>query len=92
VAGSAGDRITAEFGEGGEDGMTDTITLSPRELQVITAIAMGRTEDQIALELGISPRTVRRYKSDIRRKCETFSMPHTVYVVTMAGLLENVLN
>ena len=71
--------------------MTDTITLSPRELQVITAIAMGRTEDQIALDLGISPRTVRRYKSDIRRKCETFNMPHTVYVVTMAGLLENVL-
>ena len=71
--------------------MTDAIRLSPRELQVITAIAMGRTEDQIALELGISPRTVRRYKSDIRRKCETFSMPHTVYVVTMAGLLENVL-
>lgn len=71
--------------------MTSPITLSPRELQVITLIAMGKTEDQIALDLGISPRTVRRYKSAIRRKCETYSMPQAVYVVTMAGLIENVL-
>ena len=72
--------------------MTDTIRLSPRELQVITRIAMGKTEDQISIELGISPRTVRRYKSEIRRKCETFSMVQAVYVVTIAGLIdENVL-
>ncbi len=73
--------------------MANTIQLSPRELQVIMAIANGKTEDQIAIDLNISPRTVRRYKSDIKRKCETYSMPHAVYVVTMAGLInENVLN
>ena len=68
--------------------MTDTIRLSPRELQVITRIAMGMTEHQIALELGLARSTVARVKRNIRRKCETYSMPHTVYVVTMAGLIE----
>lgn len=73
--------------------MTDAIRLSPRELQVITRVAMGKTEDQIANELGISPRTVRRYKSEIRRKCETYSMPRAVYMATIAGLIDaNVLN
>ncbi len=72
--------------------MTESVQLSPRELQVITAIANGKTDDQIALELGISPRTVRFHKNGIKRKCSTYSMPHAVYVATMAGLInENVL-
>ena len=68
--------------------MTDTITLSPREIQVITLIAMGRAEDQIALELGLARSTVARVKRNIRWKCEAYSMPQAVYVVTMAGLIE----
>ncbi len=64
------------------------VTLSPRELLVITRIAMGQTEGQIALDLGLARSTIVRVKRNIRRKCETYSMPHTVYVVTMAGLIE----
>ena len=64
------------------------IELSPRELQVITRIAMGFTEDQIALELGLARSTVARVKRNIRRKCETYSTPRAVYIVTMAGLIE----
>ena len=64
------------------------IELSPRELQVITRIAMGFTEDQIALDLGMARSTVARVKRNIRRKCETYSTTQAVYVVTMAGLIE----
>ena len=49
---------------------------------------MGQTEGQIALDLGLARSTIVRVKRNIRRKCETYSMPHTVYVVTMAGLIE----
>ena len=68
--------------------MTDNVKLSPRELQVITRIAMGFTESQIALDLGLARSTISRVKRNIRRKCETYSTPQAVYVVTMAGLIE----
>lgn len=51
--------------------MTDTdIHLSPREVQVLYGIACGDTIDCIALNLGISPRTVDYYSKSVMRKLE----------------------
>src|SRR3546814_1886534 len=44
--------------------------LSPRELQVLRAITDGQQNKMIALQLGISPRTVEVYRANIMRSEE----------------------
>jgi pimeloyl-ACP methyl ester carboxylesterase/DNA-binding CsgD family transcriptional regulator len=42
--------------------------LSPRELDVLRRAAQGRTNDEIAVDLGLSPRTVERHLSNAYSK------------------------
>ena len=42
--------------------------LTPRELDVVTSLAGGRTDDQIASMLGVSRRTVHKHLEHIYRK------------------------
>ena len=42
--------------------------LSPRELDVLRRAALGRTNDEIAVDLGLSPRTVERHLSNAYSK------------------------
>ena len=44
--------------------------LSPREISVITALAAGKTDKEIAITLDVSPETVRWYLKNIRTKME----------------------
>jgi DNA-binding NarL/FixJ family response regulator len=43
-------------------------TLSPRELDVLRLVAHGRTNAEVAAELGLSPRTVERHLSNVYAK------------------------
>ena len=52
--------------EGADDALADPLT--PRELQVLKLIAEAYTSDQIALELGITRRTVDRHRENILAK------------------------
>jgi DNA-binding NarL/FixJ family response regulator len=52
--------------EGGGDAPRDPLT--PRELEVLKLIAEAHTSDQIALELGITRRTVDRHRENILGK------------------------
>ena len=45
-----------------------TISLSPRQRQVLVRIAAGRTNAEIAHELAISPRTVRMHCDALKIK------------------------
>jgi non-specific serine/threonine protein kinase len=45
-----------------------TITFTRRQLQVVELIAEGRSNREIAAELGISPRTVRAHCDVLRAK------------------------
>ena len=56
--------------------------LSPREISVITALAAGKTDKEIATTLGISPETVRWNLKSIRNK---------MGVSTRTGILNKVL-
>lgn len=47
--------------------------LSKREKQVLQALSNGLTPDQIALELGITVRTIRKYLTNLQEKFETNS-------------------
>ena len=50
----------------GEDGREDPLT--PRELEVVKLIAEAYTNDQIAEQLVISPKTVERHRANILEK------------------------
>lgn len=44
------------------------IDLTPREMEVIQRVASGRTSEEIAVELGISIRTVEFHRANIKEK------------------------
>jgi DNA-binding CsgD family transcriptional regulator len=49
-------------------GVARTISLSPRQSQVLERVAAGRTNAEIAHELAISPRTVRMHCDALKLK------------------------
>ncbi len=55
--------------------------LSPREISVITALAAGKTDKEIAMTLDVRPETVRWYLKNIRNKMS---------VSTRTGILRKV--
>ncbi|WP_226575673.1 response regulator transcription factor [Acuticoccus sediminis] len=49
-------------------------TLTPRELEVLREVALGRLNKQIAYDLGISEVTVKLHRGNAMRKMETASL------------------
>ncbi len=54
--------------DAGEDLGTLLIPLSPREMEILQHIAQGRSNKEIAYELGISRQTVKNHMTSILRK------------------------
>ncbi len=46
-------------------------SLTPRELQTAERIAMGMTQEAIAKELGISPKTLDIFRGKVKKKFNT---------------------
>jgi DNA-binding NarL/FixJ family response regulator len=69
-------------GEPGEPRSPALAQLSARERQVLVGVAQGRTNREIALELGISHRTVETHRESLMRK---------LGVRTVAGLTRRAL-
>ena len=61
-------------------------TLSTAERKVLAGLTTGRLNTQIALELGISPRTVEIYRANILTKMQAKSLSHLVRMTIMAEL------
>lgn len=61
--------------------------LSPRERQVLTMVAMGHTNREIAASLGISHRTVEIHRSNILTKLGAHNSPEAVRIAVDAGLI-----
>jgi DNA-binding NarL/FixJ family response regulator len=56
---------------GGEEGDTAgllLVPLSPREMEILQYIAQGKSNKEIAFELGISRQTVKNHMTSILRK------------------------
>ncbi|MQA10276.1 MAG: GAF domain-containing protein [Pseudonocardiaceae bacterium] len=68
-------------------GRHPTIRLAPRELAVLTHIGQGRTNAQVAEQLGILPGTVKAYLQSAMRKLGTGNRWLTVCAARRAGLL-----
>jgi len=63
--------------------------LTDRELQVLTAVARGDRNKEIALELGISERTVKAHLTNIYNKLGVDSRAAAVSVAMQRGLLRS---
>lgn len=61
--------------------------LTPRERQVLTMVAMGNTNREIAASLGISHRTVEIHRSNILTKLGASNSPEAVRIAVDAGLI-----
>jgi len=64
------------------DGLTD------RERQVLTYLAEGTTNEEIAVSLVISPKTVERHRENIMRKLNMHSRAELVRYAIRKGIIE----
>lgn len=65
----------------------DVPQLTPREEQVLTMIARGETNDQIALDLKLSPNTVKQHASRVYRKLDAHNRTEAVRRAQFHGLI-----
>lgn len=63
--------------------------LSPREKEVLVAVAHGHTNQEIGEQLGISPKTVATYRSRLSDKLDFSSRAEMVRYALDAGLLDS---
>jgi len=62
--------------------------LAPRELDTLRLIARGMSNNEIAKELGVHPRTVAKYVSGILRKLQLASRTQAALYAVREGLTE----
>ena len=61
--------------------------LSPRELEVLQLIALGRSNQEIALQLIVSPGTVKAHSASIYRKLDVANRTEAVARARQLGIL-----
>jgi len=59
--------------------------LTPRECQVLSQVMRGRLNKQIADELGINERSVKRHRTNLTKKLEVMSVAELVQLALEAG-------
>jgi two-component system NarL family response regulator len=64
-----------------------TLPLSDRQLQILALVAEGRTDNEIALQLYISVKTVTWHVSNARTRLQARSRTHAVVLAMQQGLL-----
>jgi DNA-binding CsgD family transcriptional regulator len=69
------------------DAANVTPYLSQREREILTLVAEGRTDNQIAIQLCLSAKTVSWYVKQIRARLEARSRAHAVALALQHGLL-----
>lgn len=66
---------------------TQNSSLSSREVDVLTAISMGKNRPQIAYDLKISENTLRVYIDSARHKLGAINIPHAVAIGIHKGII-----
>jgi len=59
--------------------------LTPRECQVLSQVMRGRLNKQIAADLGIDERSVKRHRTNLTKKLEVMSVAELVQLALEAG-------
>jgi len=69
----------------GESGPATTLT--PRQLDVLRLLALGRSTNQIAAELALSPTTIRNHVANLLAALDAHSRLQAVAIARQTGLL-----
>jgi RNA polymerase sigma factor (sigma-70 family) len=64
------------------------VKLSPRELEVMRAVAEGKTNEEIANELGLQTETVKTHMKKAFRKLQASNRAHAVTILFRAGYIK----
>jgi DNA-binding CsgD family transcriptional regulator len=75
------------FGEDEGDAANNTTTLSNRQMQVLGLVAEGATDNEIAIQLGLSAKTISFYMKEIRARLDARSRAHAVALAMRQGIL-----
>jgi DNA-binding NarL/FixJ family response regulator len=63
------------------------LSLSPRERQVLDGVAEGRSNKEIARQLGIGVRTVETHRTRLLERLEVSTSAEAVRLATLAALI-----
>lgn len=72
----------------GESATGEVATLSPREREVMAALAEGLKGPQVAERLGIAPDTVRTHVENAMQKLDARTRAHAIAIALQHGLIE----
>jgi len=72
----------------GARGASAPDALTPREREIVTMVAYGHTNKEIATALGITVKTVETHKTNIMQKLEITSRAELVRFALTQGWLE----
>jgi DNA-binding NarL/FixJ family response regulator len=72
----------------GESATGEVATLSPREREVMAALAEGLKGPQVAERLGIAPDTVRTHVDNAMHKLDARTRVHAIAIALQHGLIE----
>ncbi|HZA60321.1 MAG TPA: helix-turn-helix transcriptional regulator [Actinomycetota bacterium] len=67
---------------------TGVDVLTPRQRDVLTHVADGRTTDEIARILGLSPHTVKNYLERIYERLDARDRTQAVAIALREGILD----
>jgi DNA-binding NarL/FixJ family response regulator len=87
IAPDLAQKMLATFESGRSGGSRLAPPLTEREMEVIRALAQGKSDRQIARSLGISEKTVRHHTSNIYRKLHIFDRTQAVLYAIKEGVI-----
>lgn len=70
--------------------MSRLAMLTPREREVLTAVVEGGSNQEVAIRLGISPKTVEVHRTRLQRKLGAQCYPELVRMGVLGGLIPEV--
>jgi two-component system, LuxR family, response regulator FixJ len=82
----ANSQVSAELEKLSEQGQARLSRLTERERDVFNGLIMGKTNKGIALDLGISPRTVEIHRARVMEKLEARTLSDVVRLALALGL------
>ncbi|HKV49298.1 MAG TPA: LuxR C-terminal-related transcriptional regulator [Candidatus Acidoferrales bacterium] len=79
--------IVTEVSEPVPSSSKSSVPLSPREIEIVQLLAEGRTNKQVAAELGISVRTAESHRRHIMQKTRVRSLVQLIYYALEQGIV-----
>jgi two-component system response regulator FixJ len=81
------DRQSREVRVRREDARRRLASLSAREREVLTLVAAGKANKEIAAALGLSPKTVEVHRAHVMSKMAVDSLAELIQVAILAGAI-----